>query len=171
MTGINASKIIQNLQILNSFAVPISSASAALVLGHRGNRERCRGNLISLAGFFSFFQIGSGAYPYHPRPREGRLPIGVSACPQLGPGFQQWDPESGDGTPSLESFLGLGPYWIERFNWHDLNGPQFDNQAIPIGAIGTRNSNSGNWPIGNSIQFNSPNSMTAIQLDWPRKPN
>jgi hypothetical protein len=29
--------------------------------------------------------------------------------------------------------------------------------AIPIGAIGTRNSNAGNWPIGNSIQFNSPN--------------
>jgi len=51
---------ITHLPASERFACPRAS---------RQSRERCRGNLISIAGFFSFFQIGSGPYPLHPRNR------------------------------------------------------------------------------------------------------
>jgi hypothetical protein len=130
-----ATKIIQNLEFLNSFGL---SSLAFFVFW-----------------FFSFFQIGSGAYPYHPRPREGRLPIGVSACPQLGPGFL-----NGTQNPGMRPRL-----W--SLSWAvQLARPQWPAIRQPVGAIGTRNSNSGNWPIGNSIQiqftqFNEGNSIAV----------
>src|SRR6266699_54712 len=82
----------------------------------RQSRERCRGNLISLAGFFSFFQIGSGAYPLTPVIGGGGR-VGFSAVLQLGRKFQNW-----------------GPIGLSKFNWHAASIPgkgrkwnQFDN--------------------------------------------
>jgi hypothetical protein len=54
-------------------------------------------------GIFSFFQIGSGAYPYHPRPREGRLPVGESQ-PQTNPiDFNQANSMQDIGRKLLQS--------------------------------------------------------------------
>src|SRR5262249_33454788 len=62
----------------------------------------------------------------------------------------------------------MGPYWIERSNCTaSIPGNVICNLAnwpIPIQAIGTRKFNSGNWPIGNSTQFNSPNSNEGNSL-------
>jgi hypothetical protein len=82
---INTRKIIQNLEVVNSFGLPISPTSVALVRAVTEKRLEKGRNPIS--GFFLFFgkfffEIGSGAYPLPPAGGEGHGVIGVSALLQ-----------------------------------------------------------------------------------------
>src|SRR6266498_585915 len=78
MTGINASKIIQNLQFVNNFAsmfahVCCQSRQRALrwlrAVEHRDfetTKEKKRKSILVFCRFFFFSEIGSGAYGHHP---------------------------------------------------------------------------------------------------------
>jgi hypothetical protein len=99
MTGINASKIIQNLQFLNNFAsmsadVCCQSRQRALrwlrAVEHRDFETRKEKKpILVFCRFFFFSEIGSGAYGHHPL-IGGRDSILESYAPrQLRPGFQE----------------------------------------------------------------------------------
>src|SRR5262245_29303201 len=97
MTGINASKIIQNLQFVNSFG-PSSLAFFCF-------------------GFF-ILQTGSGAYPYHPPWAEGAVVRDFLRLLNMGPRLrtgslclQVW---SMAPLPLCNEyrFPQLGPHWM-----------------------------------------------------------
>src|SRR5262245_30063981 len=96
MTGINATKVIQNLQIMNSFGLLERCASSS-----RGNRtrKRKRENKVFLFGFFlrGFFDFQNWfRKPGGPPPADrGAGRRGVSACLQFYP-----NPRLGPGLPS-----------------------------------------------------------------------
>src|SRR5262245_11024057 len=72
MTGINASKIIQNLQFLNSFAPHHCSRAAALSSKCRGNREETGNGEIRETGFgFFLFRNWVRCKPPAPLNRGG----------------------------------------------------------------------------------------------------
>jgi hypothetical protein len=163
---------ITHLPASERFACPRAS---------RQSRERCRGNLISIAGFFSFFQIGSGPYPLHPRNRGAGGSWGLCR-PFNGTQNPDWvlvlaravprrAPFRGDPPRlNLSDFLSAmrtnsrnwGPIGLSEFNCR----PQSLEMLICNSAIG--NSNLGNWDpqfqlgaIGQlAIQ---PNSIPPIQ--------
>jgi len=184
MTGINASKIIQNLQFLNNFASMFtdvccqSRQRALLCFERRSKRERLnRGNLMSIAGFFSFFQIGSGPYP--PTPRNRGAGCQLESLPS-----SQWDPESRLGTCPSPSGASPGSIPGDRLNLSDFLSAMRTNSRIwdPIGlndpiarpqplemlicnsAIG--NSNWGNWDP--QVQFGQLANWQFNQIQFPR---
>jgi hypothetical protein len=96
MTGINATEIIQNLEFMNSFAVPISPASAAQlrVADHR-DTERKNVERIS-----EIFRRSSKMGPVHtPTPRSGKGRVGSETSFAASNG----DPISENGTLSGRS--------------------------------------------------------------------
>ncbi len=78
MTGINASKIIQNLQFLNNFASMFADVAVNLASERCAGFERSSMETSRLekrkkenpswfsVGLFFFSEIGSGAYGHHP---------------------------------------------------------------------------------------------------------
>src|SRR5262245_41038653 len=113
MTGINATKIIQNLEFVNSFALHHGSRARCSVLERvreRKIKERERENL-SVDFYFSVSEIGSGADPLSPV-------IGVRR-----PSRSLSRPSTGIQIPAL------GPHGLSEFNWHGPNpeeGSQLD---------------------------------------------
>jgi hypothetical protein len=89
--------------------------------------------------FFFLFEIGSGAYPHHPRNR-GRLPVGVS-CPSLmaprnpGNGIRV----SGKGGP----FSGVGP--CRHGGWFLWGSANLKKEVIATNSI--------TGPIPNSPEY------------------
>jgi hypothetical protein len=100
MTGINANKIIQNLEFVNSFAVRKREAKKIFpshFIFLFSNRVRCR----------------------PPRGRWGRGRVGVLRliAASMGPGFQEWDPQISNWDPQLMQ-QSIGP---EAFCFPQLN--------------------------------------------------
>src|SRR5262249_6133616 len=132
---------------------------------------------MSIAGFFSFFQIGSGPYP--PTPRNRGAGCQLESLPS-----SQWDPESRLGTCPSPSGAPPGSIPGDRLNLSDFLSAMRTNSRIwdPIGlndpiarpqplemlicnsAIG--NSNWGNWDP--QFQFGQLANWQFNQIQFPR---
>src|SRR5262245_420283 len=102
MTGINASKIIQNSEIVHSFAPHHCSRVRCSVLSGGTKRKKKREKKLFLPIFiFSISEIGSGANPHSPGWGGGGWPQSLFRLLNWGPRIQNWDPILGIGTLRL----------------------------------------------------------------------
>src|SRR5262249_28720554 len=86
VTGINATKIIRNLQFMNSFG--LSSLA------------------FFLFWFFHFCNLGPVQTGTPPPVEGGRMGVGVFARLQHTPGIRQWDPRVENWVPICASNMG-----------------------------------------------------------------
>ena len=116
MTGINASKIIQNLEILHSFAPVNLTSERCAGFERRGNRENGKERNPKKSDFwdFSFFKIGSGANPLHPAARGGWLAKESLSPLQYGTRIRDWVPLSAAIAIPVHGKCELGRVLINR---------------------------------------------------------
>jgi hypothetical protein len=81
-------------------------ASAALVLGHQGNREREMQRKFDFyrGDFFHFSKSGPVQTGRPPAGRGGRMGVGVFARLQHTPGIRQWTRELRTGSRSVPQY-------------------------------------------------------------------
>src|SRR5215471_4373661 len=110
MTGINATKVIQNLQIVNSFCC------ANLVARER---KHLASDLFPFSLFLLFrfgFLNWVRCKPVGPRRKEGRMGVGVFARLQRTPGIRQWGPRAENWVPICASIWDQNPETGSRSN-------------------------------------------------------
>src|SRR5262252_10264102 len=103
MTGINATKIIQNLEFVNSFCCANLAAR---------ERKHLASDLFPFSLFLLFrfgFLNWVRCKPVGPAGERGRMGVGVFARLQHTPGIRQWDPKAENWVPICASIWDQNP--------------------------------------------------------------